>query len=405
MGNQFVTPVVVHDKMLEYFDNILTAANNCNRKFESVFTMSKESFGQTFYVKKPARYQSQTGPIITTAQDVNIGKVPVVMNKWRTVLIKLPGLDKTFNAKQFDQWADENLKPVVSPLANDVDKDVLGVWPQIYNFIGTPGTGPTTADVMAAAREKMTYFATPLEDRKMYFSPTGQRKTASFLTTLYNPMGAISEYFKTGATPPMFAYKDVYEAQNIGALTVGAYSGTPLVNGANQVGSSLVTDGWGNSITGLLNIGDVFTVAGVYSVNPITKVSTGILQDFVVTVVANSGASTGPATLSIQPPIITSGAFQTVSASPADNAAITVKTGTASSQYQQQIGFWKDAIGLVTVPIAPLRNAVSQTRSYKGLSITMSQDSDIWNFEDVWRVDIAYGVVCFYPENCIRVTN
>ncbi len=389
--------------MLEYFENILTVANNCNRKFESVFTMSKESFGQTFYVKKPARYQSQNGPIIQTAQDVNIGKVPVVMNKWKTVLIKLTGLDRTFSDKQFDQWAEENLKPVVSPLANNVDQDVLGLWNQVYNFVGTPGTGPTTADVMAAAREKMTYFATPLEDRKMYFSPTGQRRTASFLTTLYNPMGSISEYFKTGATPPMFAYKDVYEAQNIGSLTVGAYAGAPQVNGANQVGSSLITSGWTGTITGLLNIGDIINLAGVYAVNPITKIQSPLLQDFVITATANSNS--GAATLQISPPIITSGAFQTVSNSPGGTASITIKTGTASTAYQQQLGFWKDALGLVTVPIAPLKNAVSMTRSYKGLSITMSQDSDIWNFEDIWRLDIAYGVVCFYPENCIRVTN
>ena len=75
----------------------------------------------------------------------------------------------------------------------------------------------------------------------------------------------------------------------------------------------------------------MFTIASVYAVNPATKASTGRLQTFTVLADADSGASTGPAALTISPPIITSGAFQTVNSAPADNAAITVKTGTGGT--------------------------------------------------------------------------
>lgn len=36
----------------------------------------------------------------------------------------------------------------------------------------------------------------------------------------------------------------------------GTATGTPLVNGASQTGTSLITDGWSNSITGILQAGD-----------------------------------------------------------------------------------------------------------------------------------------------------
>jgi len=127
--------------------------------------------------------------------------------------------------------------------------------------------------------------------------------------------------------------------------TVGVATGTPLVNGATQETTyaasgdtwtqTIVTDGWTNSTTDILLAGDVITIAGCNSVNRKTRQDTGDLQTFVVTADANSGASTGPATLTISPPIIISGPYQTVAASPANNAAITVKTGASGSSHKQ----------------------------------------------------------------------
>ena len=48
-----------------------------------------------------------------------------------------------------------------------------------------------------------------------------------------------------------------------------------VVNGAGQIGSALVTNGWTASITGLLNVGDVFTMPGVFAINPKNRQSTG----------------------------------------------------------------------------------------------------------------------------------
>ena len=59
----------------------------------------------------------------------------------------------------------------------------------------------------------------------------------------------------------------------------------------------------------------------------------------------------GNLTATISPPIITSGAFQTVNAVPADNAAITIKTGTAATAYRQSLLIDPQAIALVSRPL------------------------------------------------------
>lgn len=86
----------------------------------------------------------------------------------------------------------------------------------------------------------------------------------------------------------------------------GVATGTPLVNGGGQTGNSLVTDGWTNSTTNILRAGDMISFN-----TPTGRELHQVVAD------VNSGATTGPATLSIRPPI---------RVSPADNAAITVNS-------------------------------------------------------------------------------
>jgi hypothetical protein len=146
----------------------------------------------------------------------------------------------------------------------------------------------------------------------------------------------------------------------------------------------------------------VFTIADVNMVNPKTKASTGFLQQFVVTADANSGASTGPATLTISPPIITSGPHQTVDAAPADNAAITVK-GTASTAYKQNLAFHKNAMGLAVVPMEMPQAAYNGARrSHKGFSVRVIPIYDGTNDVEKWRLDMLYGRKLIDPRIVVR---
>ena len=80
-------------------------------------------------------------------------------------------------------------------------------------------------------------------------------------------------------------------------VRAGIGTGTPLVNGANQTGSSIITDGWTASQTGIVCAGDYINVG--------TELK-------MVTADANSNGS-GQATIYFTPPI---------RVSPADNSAI-----------------------------------------------------------------------------------
>ena len=189
-------------------------------------------------------------------------------------------------------------------------------------------------------------------------------------------------------------------SQVVPTHTVGPLGGTPLVNGASQNVTydtakntwtqSLITDGWTAAAANRLKAGDVFTIANVFMVNPKTKATLPILQQFVVNADVSSDAG-GNLTANISPPIITSGPHQTVSAAPADNAALTI-LGTASTGYKQNLMYHKNAMALAIVPLEMPQAAYNGSReSYKGMSVRVIPIYDGTNDISKWRLDLLYG--------------
>lgn len=95
----------------------------------------------------------------------------------------------------------------------------------------------------------------------------------------------------------------------------GAGTGTPLVAGAGQSGTSLLTDGWTPNVTGILKAGDFFGVNGEVKM---------MMAD------VNSDG-TGQATLTFAVPL---------RASPADNAPITTDKPTATFMLDEDSVGW-----------------------------------------------------------------
>lgn len=399
--SNFVTPAVVADAMLEFMDNISTGKmiGAVNRQYENALLERK---GQTFSVKKPPRYESQDGPVITSLQTINQGRVDVTADYWKTIGLELSGIDLTMNASAFDDWAENFLKPAASRLVTDIEMSIFGLYTDIYNLTGTPGTPPAAYGACSDARELLTHGGAPEEDRYLALNPKAYNKLTSGLASGFNPQDETGQMVKTAKMFQIAGAKP-FETANAPVHTVGAYSGTPLTNGTGQEGGSLITDGWGTSAT-ILKKGDVFTVADVYAVNINNGQNTGNLQEFTCTADVTSDGS-GNATIPVSPQIITSGAFKTVNAAAGDGKTITVKTGTASTAYGQSIMFQKNAFGLVMASIKPPRGLKATTRTYRGLSVTVVTGPDIMNYSEIWRMDAAWARKTFWSELACRITN
>jgi hypothetical protein len=244
------------------------------------------------------------------------------------------------------------------------------------------------------------------------------------LATLFNDQKMLGDQYKTGVMKTGLGL-DFAMSQNVPTHTVGGLGGTPLVNGANQgttnVGAtdnpwaattSLVTDGWTAAVANRLKQGDVITLGlggtRVESVNPETKQSTGQLQQFVVTADVSSDGS-GNATVIISPAIIAGGAYQNVTARPADNAVITVVSGSASTAYTQNLIWHKDAITFVSpkqeIPGGMDMAYQASLADDGGVSLRFVRGFDITNNRFVSRFDILWGAAVTLPNFIVRRTN
>ena len=411
MANTIITPNVIAKEALMQLENNLVMANQVHREYKKEFDGTT---GSTVSIRKPVKFYTADGATRVN-QDVEEKTTSITVDQRKHVSWKFSTQDLTLS---ISEYSERYIKPAMITLANTVDRSLMGLYSGVWNSVGTPGTTPATFASVAAAAQRLDEMAVGSDNRTMMLTPSARYAVAGNQLTL-DSVGTKGKTAYEKAALGEIAMFDTYSSQNIANHTVGVATGTPLVNGAGQnvtyaasggqPSQTLNTDGWTNSTTGILKAGDVFTIAGVYAVNPVPgegatgKTVMPYLQQFTVLADADSGASTGPAALTISPAIIVSGPYQTVSAAPADDATITV-LGTGGTAYPQNLGFQKNAFALVTVPLEMPDGASFKAReSHNGLSVRVVKDYDIAEDEDIIRLDILYGRKAIYPDLAARL--
>lgn len=408
MPNTTLTADIIAKEATMILDNNLVMAKQVYRGYEEEYNnkVNGYSVGETVSIRKPTDFTVRSGSV-AVSQDVVEGKTSMVIDQKFGIDFEFTSNDLTL---RINELSERVIKPAMVQLANRVDRSLMNLYQQVPSWVGTPGQVINSYADFAKAPERLDEFAVPMSDRSAVLAPADHWALLGAQTGLYITDPAKSAY-REGSLGKIGGV-DTYMAQNVPTHTVGVATGTPLVNGAaqnvtydsvkNTNTQTLVTDGWTVSTEGIVKAGDVFTIAGVFAVNPVTKASLGFLKQFVVTADAASGATTGPATLTISPAIIASGAFQNVSAAPADNAAITVM-GTGSTGYRQNMVFHKNAFALAMVPLEiPVASVGAARQSYNGTSVRIIPTYDGVNDVSKWRADILFGVKAIDPRLATR---
>ena len=395
-NNSLLTPAIITKETLVILANNLVAAAKVNRQFENQFA----KIGTTLTVRKPNRFVITNGPGLQI-QNITEPSTSITISNQQHVDFQFTSQDLTLTIEEFSE---RYLKPAAETLANSLDYGVIGNFQQVQNVVGTPGTTPNAFSFLAAVGQRMDEGAVPQDGRVLLLNPATYWGMANGLSGLY--VRSVAEPALKGFLAAIANF-EIYMDQNVQSQTLGAFAGTGVVNGANQTGSQIVTNGWTASITGLFNVGDVITFPGVFAINPQSRQTTGSLQDFVITATTNSDSG-GNATLSIYPAITVTGAYQTVSASPANLARVNIApTGAvASTSYAQNLAFVRDAFGLVTVPMElPQGVDFAAREMYRQISMRIIRAYDVNNDVFPARVDILWGTSTFYPELAVRLTN
>lgn len=399
MSNSILTPTAVTRKALMILHQKLNFVGSINRQYDDSFAKSGAKIGDTLKIRLPNQYTVRTGANLST-QDTTEANTSLQVATQK-------GVDTTFSSSELtlslDDFAQRILEPAMSVLAANIEADAMSMYKDVYQQVNNQGSAFTLGKALAG-RKLLTDALAPLDSRTANLNTQDNIDLVTDTKGLFQDSTKIAEQYREGYMGRTAGF-DFMENTLWPSHTVGVATGTPLVNGATQTGASLVTDGWTSSTTGILKKGDVFTIAGVYRVHPESKASTGVLQQFVVTADADSGASTGPATLSISPSIITSGATQNVSGSPADNAAITV-AGTSSTAHGISMAYHKDAFTFATADLVMPQGVDFAAREVlDGISMRIVRQYAISSDTLPCRIDVLYGYKTIRAQLAARLAN
>lgn len=406
MSNSFKVVDMVTKEALRIAHEKTTFIGTVDRQYDDSFKQTGAKHGSTLRVREPNRYTVRSGRVMDVQDQAETSQTITVATQ--------KGVDMRFNSAEliqsvnngaaFDDLSKNYISPAVATLISGIESDFLAYATKAtYNVAGTAGTAIASLVAPGAARAKLNQGLAPKDMRSIQMDSVTMGGMVNGVAAYFNPSNAISEQYREGMIART-SMADFYENERIWTMT----------NGSDVTGSTdaaaLVTDG-GNTIdmhtlipVATVNVGQVFTVAGVYSCHPETKAAYSNLQQFTITAI-------GATTLTISPATYLTGAKQNVCSStgaaltPASfNAQVVTFVGNASTSYAQSLMYNKEAFQFITADLPLMDDAQKCVRQVQdGLSVRVWMGSDIRNDELLMRLDILYGMAALRPEWACRM--
>lgn len=399
MTNVLATSNIVAREALAVLKNMTSFSDRVNRDWEDEFksNMSRGyAPGATINIKRPPRYTYRAGRVANPQATVET-TIPLTVQQG--------GCDINFNS--FERTLSltrlqDKLTAAMAPVANEIDRQGCALAHfSAYNLLNPTGALPTTqalaVQAMTDVNTRLDIMAAPVKDgrRNFVMGPVLNGAMVQGYAGLFNSAERVSGQYRTGYMQDSFGLSPAMD-QNIDTHTNGAATATNI-SGANQTGSTITVVAIAG---GTLTRGTVIQLPGVNSVNPQSRTDNGVPADFVVTADALIGATS----ISISPAIVTSGAFQNVTASPTTGAPYVIR-GAASTSYKTNVGFHRDAFTLAMVPLwlPPEKGVLSSEQvSMDGFTLRVVEFYDGVADNAIMRIDVLFGWAATYPELSVR---
>lgn len=399
MANTLLTPTAVTRESLRILHQKLGFVGSIVRDYDSSFAKEGAKIGDSLKIRLPNRYTVRTGKTLV-AQDTVENSVTLQVATQKGVDLNFTSAELTLS---IDDFSKRYIEPAMSVLAANIEADALSMYKDVFNQVNNTGSAATFAKVLQGRKVLMDMLA-PVPGRTVQLNTQDNVDVITDTKALFNDQTTIAKQYKEGLLGRTAGF-DFYENTLIPSHTRGAGDGAyttdtrtsalPLV--ATAVSSITVAAG-----SGAVKQGDVFTIGNVFRVHPETKVSTGILQQFVLTADASSGAGTW----NISPSIYLAGALQNVTIpTTASGAAITF-AGTASTAHGISLAYQEEAFAFATADMFMPRGVDMAAREVMdGISMRLLRAYDINNDNMPCRLDVLYGFKTLRPQLAVRLAN
>jgi hypothetical protein len=412
MSNTILTPTAVTREALRILHQKLTFVGNINRQYDDSFANSGAKIGDSLKIRLPNQYKVRTGASLSTGTDLDTTESSVTLQ-----IATQKGVDVSFSSAELtlslDDFSKRILEPAMAVLAANIESDAFSMINNVYNAVDNDTAAITFAKLMAG-RKALNDSLAPMNDRTAILNTQDNVDLVDALKGLFHDGNAVKQQYRDGMMGRTAGF-DFYESTLIPSATTGTAAKTTgyATNDATaQTGAELTVDTGSTTF----KAGDIITIAGVYSVHPETKLSTGVLQKFVVAPVLSTGycgngsgasaTTTGTSTtkIGISPSIVASGPTQNVSNGAANDQAI-VKVGAGASEvYYPSLVFQKDAFAFATADLMMPKGVDFAAREvYDGISMRIVRQYAISTDTFPCRIDVMYGYKTLRPQLACRI--
>ncbi|MCZ4270895.1 P22 phage major capsid protein family protein [Maritalea porphyrae] len=391
MANTLLTSTKVTREALRILHQKLNFIGNVNRTYDDSFAKDGAKIGDSLKIRLPNQYTVRTGATLS-AQDTTESSTTLQVGTQKGVDLNFTSSDLTLS---MDDFSSRVLEPAMSVLAANIESDMLtSVYKDVYQQVDNQGSAATFAKILAG-RKKLVDALAPT-DLNCTLNTQDNVDLVDALKGLFQDSTEVAKQYREGMIGRGAGFK-FWENTLMPSHTVGA-GASYVCNTSTGItdGSATITLSGG---TGTISAGDVFTIAGVFRVHPETKVSTGVLQQFVAT-------ADGTTSIVASPTPTTTGAGQNITISGAGSGKAVVISGTASTAHGISMAYHKDAFAFATADlIMPKGVDFAKREVLDGISMRIVRQYDINNDKMPCRVDVMYGYKTIRPELAARVAN
>jgi hypothetical protein len=406
MSNNLLTISKITNEALMVLENELTFTSEVDRNYDDQFAVVGAKIGNTVNVRRPGRFIGTTGPALNV-EDFNETSVPVTLSTQFHVDTQFTTQDL---ALSLDMFSDRVLKPAIAAIANKIDRDGLSMAAlNTANIVGTAGTPPSDLITYLTAGAYLDAEGAPRDGRRsMTVEPFTSAVIVNSLKGLFVPPEVIGQQYRKGLMGRDSGGMNWKMDQNVVSQTFGSFAGTATAD-TTASNTGILTTGWASTSTITItksgtvtpNVGDTFTIAGVYAVNPQNRQAYGSnkLRNFVIKSISGS-------TVVVSPAIISGGQFQNVSIPSTSATAAISFFNTTGAVSPQNILMHKNAFTLAVADLELPEGVHFAGRASDkeiGLSMRVVRQYTINNDSIPTRLDVLYGWAPLYPELACRV--
>ena len=401
MPNQFINTQLVSNTALAMFANNAPFIMTGSRIYQDDFQNSGYKIGDTLQVRRQNNFIVGDGSTAVPQDIIETVETITVAHQYHA-LIAYTVQDLSLRIEDFSRMF---IQPAIQNIVTQMERDICSSAElELYYFTGTSGTPVNSFQTVDLAGAKLLEQGVNIaSDAYLAMSVRDGSSLKSALLNNFTPV--FNEDIVRQSAIGHLSYFDIFQSQNIVRHQAGAGptltpGDTLTVNGAVASGNTIVLAGATINVPNYFLPGDVISIAGVQSVNPLSRQSTGQNMQFVITAAASSNGA-GAITIQVNPTIIsnTSSPLQNVSNAIPNGAVVTMV-----QSYNVNIAYPARGLDIVCPPLYKLQVPYSSIAidPETGLSLAVTQSGDILGYQNLMRIDILCGFK-WHPQYAVKL--